>query len=145
MKPFLILIVLFFSTQAEALIFEVVDRKGATLLLSEKDVTIPNNVGQVTVDFLTGAAVSFLGDIGGISSMFNLENDIEVISDREMKAWGWCFAIDGKVPETMADETPVFLQASKIYWYYAFAHYKDGAWIGQCVKERDLDEPGVRL
>jgi hypothetical protein len=56
-----------------------------------------------------------------------------------MKAYGWCFRLNGEVPELMANEVTDLRENDVIEWYYAYAHYRGGQWIAQC---RPLgDEP----
>jgi hypothetical protein len=135
MRYFLVLVIInFLSFYANAVIVEVRGKLGAPLFLSEANYKIPSNVGEISVQALDKGKVPYTGGSFGLAKIFDLGNDIVVISKTEMKAYGWCFDIDGLVPETMADETLVVDQNSKIIWYYAYAHYKDGNWIGQCVK-----------
>ena len=75
----------------------------------------------------------FEGGTYGITQMFGLGNDIDVISNEEMKAYGWCFSLDGVVTETMADDTLILSQDSKLRWFYGYAHHLRGEWIAQCV------------
>lgn len=130
----LILVLTVGSLGAHAVTVEVIGKNGTPLLNHSRISTLPSHVGQISVEVFDEKSVTYQGGIFGISAMFGLGQDIEVISDSEMKAHGWCFALDGAVPETMPDQTPVARQDSTIVWYYAYAHYKDGAWIGQCVR-----------
>lgn len=102
------------------------------LLQVSRSLPLPQSVGQITVDLLKEKKVPFEGGVYGISNMFELGQDVEVISDNEMLAYGWCFELDGVVPETMADQTLVLSPTSRLIWFYAYAHYKNGQWIAQC-------------
>lgn len=111
-------------------------RGKAQQLLFSQSVPLQNfeDVGNFSVKVFADNQIPFSGDASGISELYHLSQDIEVISDTEMKAYGWCFSIDGQVPETMPDQTELTNDSSSIHWFYAYAHYKDGEWIAQCAK-----------
>ncbi len=129
----LLLLSLFITTQVYSVTIEIKGQKQQILFQMQTHANLPSNLGKITVDIFDQQQIKYQGSVGGIVAMYELGNDIEVVSDTEMKAYGWCFSIDGEVPETMSDETPVLNQDSAIVWYYAYAHYKDGAWIRQCA------------
>lgn len=124
----------FMLTQAGAISFKVIGKNREVLLRQEKSVGLPSSIGQISLDIFDDKKIPYVGGVYGFASLFNLGQDIDVISDTEMKAYGWCYSVDGLVPETMADQTVLGHQDAVIEWYYAYAHYKDGVWIGQCVK-----------
>jgi len=92
------------------------------------------NVGSVTIDALNKAGAPYVGSEQGLNSAFKTPTGmeaLEVISDREMRSYGWCFAVDGDVPEDYADAVSMD-GVKQVTWYFAFAHYLDGHWISQC-------------
>lgn len=118
---------------AHAVTLQVIGQKGQLLFTGESVPSLPSNIGQISLDVFDKQKIAYDGSVDGIVALFGLGQEIEVISKTEIKAHGWCFSIDGHVPNTMADETVVSSQDTVIQWYYAYAHYKDGEWIGQCV------------
>ena len=123
------------TSAAQAVSFRIVGKNDESLFQVSLKVAVPTVVGSATVTALEQNTIPFEGSAYGISKIFELGQDIEVISDTEMKAYGWCFAIDGLVAETLPDETLILKQVTTIEWFYAFAHYKNGNWIGQCVRD----------
>ena len=88
---------------------------------------------------LQQAGIPFVGSDSGISSIKGTvtgDAAVEVISDSEMRAYGWCFSIDGVEPDAMPDQVPVPGDGSEIRWYFGFAHYRDGAWVSYCTPTR---------
>ena len=61
---------------------------------------------------------------------------LEILSEREMKAYGWCYSINGEVPEAFPDEVALGPQ-DKVVWFFAYAHYLAGEWISQCVPVKE--------
>ncbi len=125
----------FCLNQAHAIAFKVIGKNGMVLLHQKKSVKLPSSIGQISIDIFDPLKIPYVGGVFGFASLFDLGQDTEVISDTEMKAYGWCYSVDGHVPDTMADQTILNHQEAVIEWYFAYAHYKNGEWIGQCVKD----------
>ena len=123
----------------------VLSRDGTVRLNQSLSWPLPTNVGQVTFDVFTNAAragrLTFQGYPSGIVAIDGEGNDEVVISDREMKAYGWCFSVNGITPSTMPDRTPLLTENVQIVWYYAFAHYLNGAWVSMCERDRPSAGP----
>ena len=98
-----------------------------------------SNVGKQTISTLTQLEIPFEGAEQGISSIFNTPTGldaIEVISDTEMNAYGWCYSVNGFEPGTYPNEFSIKQQDS-ILWWYGFAKYKGGKWITQCTPSHE--------
>lgn len=129
----LILLSLLFAFPSFAVTVRVVGPQNSVMMETQVQSELPTHLGIVTVNAFDQESLKYEGGPYGITKINELGGKMEVLSDTEMKAYGWCFSIDGLVPETMADETEVTSPDSVIVWFYAYAHYKDGQWIGQCV------------
>ena len=79
--------------------------------------------------------LKYIGDAHGITSVDNVKSDLFIVSDREMKAYGWCFKVDDQVPSVYADEFVLERSHQLIEWYYGYAHYLNGQWIGMCLED----------
>ncbi len=98
------------------------------------------SVGEITLNILDDAKVPYQGDERSVWSMWNTpvgEQLIDLISDRRLRAYGWCYAIDGHVPETMADATWMGENA-RLDWFFGYAEYDSGFWGANCLRD-----PGV--
>ena len=93
------------------------------------------SVGQITIDTLIEQSIPFLGTDEGINSIFNTPVGIdamEIPSDTEMMAYGWCYSINGFEPNAYPHK--IFAtNDDHILWWFGFAHNKDGKWISQCT------------
>ena len=97
---------------------------------------IGSSVGSVTLEALTNLGVPFQGSEHGIHSIRNTvtgDDALEVISDREMRAYGWCYRLNGVEPDLFPDQVFVQSDADVIDWFFGFAHYKDGNWVTYCT------------
>lgn len=138
MKFLLFFLLLCLSLAAQAVHFEVLGRQGQSLFQTSSGVKLPSTVGLFTVHVFDAFEVPYEGGDAGIASIYGVGQDIDVISDTEMKAYGWCFAIDGVVAETMPDKTVLAKPTSHIVWFYGYAHYKNGQWVAQCATDYDF-------
>ena len=133
MSNFLFLFLFSFSSQAVG--FQVLDKNGDVVFSDETEIQETTSVGQISVDLLNKNEIVFDGSELGIKEMFDLTNELDIISKSEMKAWGWCFSLNGEVPETLTHQTMVESNDAEITWFYAYAHYLEGEWISQCTTQ----------
>lgn len=121
-----------FSNQAEIEFIGICDEQ--PILKTVKSFEEGDNLGELSIKVLDLYEVDYQGNERGINTAFQTpfgDESLVVLSDTEMKAYGWCFSINGQVPEVYADQI-ILENGDKISWYYAFAHYKNGEWIAQC-------------
>jgi len=93
-------------------------------------------VGDLTVHFLDTKRIPFIGNAGALQSVFDTpmgDEAIEVRSDNEMRAYGWCYFVNDLEPDVFANEYPLDESVQKIEWIFGFAHYKNGEWISSCT------------
>ena len=94
------------------------------------------NVGELTIGTLKKFNIPFIGTPEGISSIFETpigDRALEVVSDIEMRAYGWCYSVDGFSPELYPHQVPVYSHTKSIVWHYGFARYYKGQWVTQCT------------
>lgn len=95
-----------------------------------------SNVGELTLAALEENQIPYLGTEEGFNSIFNTPTGleaIEVLSDFEMRSYGWCYSVDGISPEIYPDEMPITPKTKTIVWHYGFAHFYKGEWLTQCT------------
>jgi hypothetical protein len=100
------------------------------------DATTSDNVGSVTLKGLDEAGIPYVGTSAGISSIGDSpsgEKAMEILSSTHLRAYGWCFSINGVEPASMPNEINITSNDDLIHWYYGFAEYKDGQWITYCT------------
>jgi len=91
------------------------------------------NVGELTVATLAKWNVPFKGDAQGLASVFEISNLMENVSQTEIRAYGWCYSVDGEAPEVYPNEVLITPETKSVVWHYGFALFKDGQWITQCT------------
>jgi hypothetical protein len=90
-------------------------------------------VGDFTIYLLQKNRIPHLGNERAINSIFHTPvgmDALEVVSDTQMRAYGWCYKVNGEVFEKFAEE--VYLNDSDdIEWFFAYAWYDKG-WVSMC-------------
>lgn len=137
MRQFLVFLSLIFSTAIYAQSLEIVGPCSSepTDSYVSEDFS-PMSLGAFTLEGLDALGLSYQGNERGLNSIEGSVigmDALEVLSDTEMRAYGWCFSINGEVPEIYADEIPLTSSADHVVWFFAFAHYQGGDWVAQCV------------
>lgn len=122
-----------FSLNSFATGFKVIGKNSEILFADQAVVSVPQTVGQISINFFQQNQIPYIGDIDGIVSVYNLESELDLISDTEMKAYGWCYSINGVVPEDFVHKVNITDQSAELVWFYAYAYYKAGEWVAQCV------------
>lgn len=130
----LLFLIQFFISFSFALTFTIDHPQKGLLAQGEVLLSEPSNVGVVTMSFLEARGIAYDGSELGFSSIDGLEQRLDILSKSEMKAYGWCFSVNGEVVETLAHQTELDA-SSEVRWFYAFAHYQEGVWISQCEEE----------
>ncbi len=103
---------------------------------SDHNASTNDTVGSITVKAHDESGVPYKGGAEGIASIGDSpsgDKAMEVISSTHMRAYGWCFSINGVEPAAMPDKVSITSNDDVIHWYYGFAEYKDGAWITYCT------------
>ena len=126
-------LVVLFSFTSNALTFKVIGKDNEVLFQTETETTVPQTVGQISVELFNQNKIPFVGDIDGIVSVYEMGSYLDLISDTDMKAYGWCYSVNGVVPEDFVHKVNISAQETELIWFYAYAYYKAGDWIAQCV------------
>ena len=116
---------------ALTLVIEPKDRD----MITRYEISHKADVGATTINALRELQIPYQGSETGIASINGLGSDLEVVSDTKMKAWGWCFAIDGKKSDKMPNQSPMPSDAKILKWFYAYALYDQGSWGGYCLQD----------
>ena len=93
------------------------------------------SLGDNTIDILNLNKIPYLGVAGGINSINNSPvglDAMEVVSDVEMRAYGWCVAVNGKVAKDFPNQVSLTSQDDEIVWYYGYARSIENQWLGMC-------------
>lgn len=133
---FAIIILLSLNLFAADITMQVLSPCDGTVIHQETENIQMNNLGQASIYFLDQMQLAYTGNEYSITSILDTPTGMdayEVISDNEMRAYGWCYSVNGESPELMPNQ--FLLDLNKDYvisWHYGFALYKDGQWITQC-------------
>lgn len=90
-------------------------------------------VADMTFHILDKNRIPYTGTDKGITTMINAphgDDALEVLSDTRMRAYGWCYFVNGKVVTEYADET-YLNPGDKVQWIYSYAMF-DRDWKSMC-------------
>lgn len=134
----IILLLLSLSMQTLALDFSITNLcDNSPYLKTSIQILAPANVGEISLYVFETFEVPFDGNGASFSSIINTPTGLEsyeIISDNEMKVYGWCFQVNGTQPDRFMNE--IIIDPSKkshINWFYGFAHLKNNQWISYCT------------
>jgi hypothetical protein len=94
-----------------------------------------SSVGAITKILFEEYHIPHLGTSQGMNSIFHSptgSDAVDVIGRNHMRAYGWCYKVDGFEPSEYPDKYPVSKETKEILWFFGYATYKDGQWITQC-------------
>lgn len=98
-------------------------------------------VGEATISTLNKYKIPYQGTEKGINTLYSLPTpaqSLEILSDSDMRAYGWCFDVDGEVPEEYPDQIEIHEGMKKIRWFHGYAEMKNGVWVSQCKETAKL-------
>ena len=96
---------------------------------------LSKSVGEVSKDIFDQNKIPYIGTDAGFNSINNSPTGLdamEVISDTEMRAYGWCFAINGKTPTDMPDQIKLKTQQDTLNWFYGYSTNIKNEWKDYC-------------
>ena len=99
--------------------------------------------GDITVELLEKSGTEYIGSVGGINSVIGTPTGteaIEVVSNTHMRAYGWCYEIDGFQPAAMPDQIEL-KGTEQVRWFFAYSTYKAGVWMDYCTPSYELKSP----
>ncbi len=97
---------------------------------------LEESVGKISLEIFDFYNVPYQGTAHGLNSIFNSATGLdamEVLSETKMRAYGWCFSVNGVVPDVLASETFFSKQNDYLHWFYAYSTYDQGVWTDYCV------------
>ncbi len=110
-------------------------------------------VGDLSIFVLDREArlrrLPYQGSREGVRSIDVMGSAMEVVSDRIMRAYGWCFSVNGQIPLLYSHQIPLRLafpqeRNARIVWFYSYAFYDSGEWKNMCVPADHIPAPEDR-
>lgn len=143
MKLLSLITLLAFSTYTKAITFEVIGPCEETpIYTGEMEINdLKKSIGQLSVELFQKYNVPFIGNDVGMNSILNTPTGLdamEVLSDETMRSHGWCYSVDGEIPEVLANEVWPNTKKTHIKWFFGYSYYDRGEWYGYCELTNQL-------
>ena len=125
------------SISLEALEWKIIDPCRNEIVYSGRENwegELPN-VGAFTLSVLAQNSIPFQGDEYSITSILNAphgDEAIDIVSEREMFLYGWCYSVNDKLAEVMPGDYIFQSSEDSLIWFYGYSHFRDGAWLSMC-------------
>lgn len=146
MKKLILILISIVSVQSQAVTLKVTG-PCSEKPVKEAQVTADaaKSVGEITKSYFDANGITYKGDVGGFYSILNSATGMdafEVVSDTELRAYGWCFSVNGAVATVSASEVKPSSQNDVIEWFYGFVTQKDGVWSAEpCAPGHKIKAP----
>lgn len=135
----------FFSSNLSAITFDVIGPCSKNPIHKGSFKTdLKESVGKITMDIFDFNQITYVGSELGMSSIMNSPTGdaaIEILSDTKMRAYGWCFSINGVIPDVLSSESFFVYQNDYLSWFYAYSTYDQGVWTDYCVPSYRISSP----
>ena len=142
MKTFLSISIMLCSFSSHAAYIDVIGPCSKKPLHSGVFITdTDDSVGKISVDFFESKKIQYVGSNEGMAQIANSPmglDGMEVLSDTKMRAYGWCFSVNGVVPDVLPSKSYLGSQNDYISWFYAYSTYDQGVWLDYCVPSYQL-------
>ncbi|MFM6928721.1 MAG: DUF4430 domain-containing protein [Bdellovibrio sp.] len=136
MKTLSVLFAIFLPLSSQAVTWKVVGPCSETpWFQGSYEADLQKSLGDNTIDILNLNKIPYLGVAGGINSINNSPiglDAMEIVSDIEMRAYGWCVSVNGKVIKDFPSNVSLASQNDEIVWYYGYARNLENQWLGMC-------------
>lgn len=89
------------------------------------------SVGALSVQVFEENKIPYIGSEEGFNSIIGTptdHNSMEIVSKDEMRAYGWCYSVNGQFPEQMPNEVFFTENNAELVWFYAYSTVKNNQW-----------------
>lgn len=90
------------------------------------------SVGATSIEIFDNNKVPYIGAAEGFNSILHTPvglESLELVSKTEMRAYGWCYSVNGNVPTEMPHEVFFKSPSDVLIWFYAYNTYRNGEWM----------------
>ncbi|MDG0814787.1 DUF4430 domain-containing protein [Bdellovibrio svalbardensis] len=97
---------------------------------------LKKSVGEISIEIFDKNKIPYVGVAAGFNSINNSAiglDALEVVSDEVMRAYGWCYAVNGRMPKVMPDQVTPKNQEDTIAWFYGYSTNIQNEWTDYCV------------
>ncbi|WP_417336428.1 hypothetical protein [Halobacteriovorax marinus] len=145
---YLVTLLILFSANTMATRFEIINSCKSTPIFSTVVTDSYQSVGELSLNVLAQNNIPTLASDYGISQIYNSPiglDAMEVLSDTMMRSHGWCYSVDGMLPEVLMNEFTLTGSEKVIAWFMGYSTYignpmtGEAIWEGQCIPSYSLE------
>ena len=115
----------------------------------EKDFKIKDfkdNAVKISDKIFKDNGILYEGNDDGFTSILGAPSGadaMEHVSHRKMRVYGWCFTVNGVLPEVMPGDFYFNKASDRIVWFYGYSTYDKGQWKDYCAPSYKIKSPYV--
>lgn len=97
---------------------------------------LKKSVGEISQEIFNANKIPYVGMAAGFNSINNSPiglDALEVVSNTVMRAYGWCYAVNGRIPKVMPDQVQAASQDDTIAWFYGYSTNIENEWTDYCI------------
>ena len=107
------------------------------------------SIGNLTIKTLDTNKIQYIASDYGVSQILDSPigiDSMEIISDTKMRAHGWCYSVDGEIPELLMNEVQLDGSEKEVTWFMGYSTYigdintGEHEWVGQCEPSYKLEK-----
>lgn len=119
---------------------------GVPLFENTRKVKLGDSLGVITLKVFKENGIAFMGTERGMNSIFNSpvgDEALEVFGrkNEKMRAYGWCFSVNSKVPMLYANEVFVDKEGIELIWFSSYAFFDRDKPVTMCHPTYNLRPP----
>lgn len=145
LSPIIVALLLAYAAELSAVTYDVIGPCSNKAVYSGTFKTdITESVGKISMDIFDANNIPYVGTENGMNTIINTpvgDEALEILSDTKMRAYGWCFSINGVIPDVLSSQAYVTKQNDYISWFYAYSTYDRGVWTDYCVPSYKIKSP----
>ncbi|MEK6705519.1 MAG: hypothetical protein AABZ06_07000 [Bdellovibrionota bacterium] len=123
------------SSSSFAITWDLIGIAPKPIATGIKEVDLHQTVAVITVDLLKEiTAIHFKADEKGIAELNGLKSETySNVAEGWIKVTGWCYSINSSLGTNYANEAYFTSQQDHLRWFYGYAYFTDGKWVGYCL------------
>lgn len=150
MRRSLFLFLSILSLNASAVVFEIKNLcDNESYFKTEVSVFAPTTLSHLSLNIFESHNIPYAGAETGINHILNTKVGLEAYEifgeeNMSMRVYGWCYSINGVVPEVMMNQVTIEAKnEDHVIWFYGYAEVYKNDWLSQCVPVQTDPQPFI--
>jgi hypothetical protein len=135
MKKLILILISIASVQSQALTLKITGPcSEEPAYEAQVKANLSSSIGQISQEIFDAEKIWYVGSSSGFAAIDGSPTGsaaVEVVSENEMRAYGWCYSVNGKVANVMPDKLTPRSQEDVVEWFFGYATLKNNQWSSE--------------